>query len=51
MMTNTPEEISKKLYFGVANLSDVFYVANLKNIKNLELNLFLSREQAEGYNF
>lgn len=51
MLTNTPEKISKKLYFGVANLSDMFYGEKLKNIQNLELNLYLSREQVEGYNF
>jgi hypothetical protein len=51
MMANTSEEISKKLYFGVANLADMFYIDHLKNIKNLEAYLYLSREQVEGYKF
>ncbi len=51
MLLNTPEVISKKIYFWVANLKDMFYVENLRKIKDLEINLFLSREEVSGYNF
>jgi rubredoxin/ferredoxin-NADP reductase len=51
MCMNTPWEVSKKLYFWVANFKDMFYVDNIKKIANLESNFYLSREQVEGYNF
>jgi rubredoxin/NAD(P)H-flavin reductase/DMSO/TMAO reductase YedYZ heme-binding membrane subunit len=51
MLLNTWENVSKKIYFWVANLKDMFYVENLKKFKNLEINLFLSREEVEWYNF
>jgi NAD(P)H-flavin reductase/rubredoxin len=51
MLLNTSVEINKKLYFWAANLKDLFYIDKLKEIKNLELNIYLSREQVEWYNF
>lgn len=51
MLLNTKEEVEKKLYFWVAMQKDLFYIDNLKNIKNLELKLYISREQIEWYNY
>lgn len=51
MLLNTPENVSKKLYFWVANLKDMFYQDNFQQFKNLEVKLYLSREEIKGYNF
>lgn len=51
MILNTPEEVSKKIFFWVANKTDMFYEEELKKFKNLEINLYLSREEIEWYNF
>lgn len=51
MLLNTPENISKKLYFWVATKTDLFYVEKLKNIKNLELKICVSREEVEFCHF
>ena len=51
MILNTPEKVSKKIFFWVANKADMFYEEELKKFKNLEINLYLSREEIEWYNF
>lgn len=51
MILNTQENISKKLYFWVATKKDLFYEKKLKEFKNLEINLFLSKEEIDWYNF
>lgn len=51
MLLNTPGEVSKKLYFWVANLKDMFYQEKFKQFQNLEVKLYLSREEVEWYHF
>lgn len=51
MLLNTPENLNKKLYFWVAKESDLFYLENLAKIKNLEIKIYLSKEEIKWYNF
>lgn len=51
MLLNTPENLNKKLYFWVAKESDLFYLENLGKIKNLEIKIYLSKEEIKWYNF
>jgi len=51
MLLNTCENISKKLYFWVEMRKDLFYLDKLKNIKNLEIILYLSKEEIEWFRF
>lgn len=51
MIITTPEEVQKKLYFWVPKKKDLFYIDKLKKVKNLEINLYLSKEEVRGYNF
>lgn len=51
MILNLPENIKKTLYFWVSNLKDLFYIDKLEKIKNLKLNIYLSKEEVEWYNF
>lgn len=51
MLLHTPENVSKKLYFWVAHLKDMFYQDTFQQFKNLEVKLYLSREEVEWYNF
>jgi rubredoxin/ferredoxin-NADP reductase/DMSO/TMAO reductase YedYZ heme-binding membrane subunit len=43
--------LCNKLYFWVRWKSDVFYEEILKSFPNLEVNIFLSKEEVEWYNF
>ncbi|EKE28163.1 MAG: hypothetical protein ACD_3C00086G0007 [uncultured bacterium (gcode 4)] len=51
MLINTEEDVMKKLYFWVSKASDLFYTDELKQFKNLEINIFLSKEETKGYNY
>ncbi len=51
MINSTSPDVNKRLYFWVSKKRDMFYEEKLKKIKNLEVNLYLSREEARGYNF
>jgi rubredoxin/ferredoxin-NADP reductase len=51
MILNTPENVFKRLYFWVSNKADLFYIDKLKEIKNLELKIFVSREEVPGCHF
>lgn len=51
MLLNTNENIKKELYFWVATQKDLFYIEELSKIKNLKLNIFLSREKVDWYNY
>lgn len=51
MLLNTPENISKKLYFWVAKFVDLFYIEKLKKIKNLEIKTCISQEEVEFCHF
>ncbi len=51
MISNTPENVSKKLYFWVATASDLFYLDNLRKFKNLEIKSCTSKEEVEGCHF
>lgn len=51
MILNTPENISKKLYFWVATKKDMFYEDKLRECKNIEIHLFLSKEEISWYHF
>jgi hypothetical protein len=37
----------KSLYFSVSKKEDLFYVDNLKSIKNLDLHIHVTRENIE----
>ena len=43
--------IEKELYFWVQKKSDLFYLAELKNIPNLKVHIFISRERVKWYNY
>lgn len=51
MMINTFPEVEKELYFGVAMKRDIFYEDKLKEIENLKVNIYLSKEEARWYNY
>lgn len=51
MMESLPSEVSKVLYFGVEKSSDIFYQKELSLIENLEVHIFLSREENPQYHF
>jgi hypothetical protein len=45
MVSNLPSNIDKKLYFSISTLSDVFYQKELASIKNLYLNIHITKEK------
>ncbi len=47
MLLKTPSDIPKKLYFWVAYEKDLFYIENLKQFQNLEIKLYVSREEVK----
>ena len=51
MIKTLPKEVSKVLYFWVEKSSDIFYQKELSWIENLEVHIFLSREEHPLYNF
>lgn len=51
MLINTFPEVQKELYFWVAMKRDIFYEENLRKIPNLKVNIYLSKEEARGYNY
>jgi len=51
MLLSLSDDIEKELYFWVAYKKDLFYFDKLSLIKNLKINIYLSREDVEWYNF
>ncbi len=51
MIRTLPENIQKSLHFSVSTQSDLFYVEELRAIKNLNLHIYVSREEVVGCNF
>lgn len=51
MLLSLSDDIEKELYFWVAYIKDLFYLDKLSLIKNLKVNIYLSRENVEWYNF
>lgn len=51
MLHTLPENIQKSLYFSVSNQRDLFYVEELRAIKNLDLHICVSREVVDGCEF
>lgn len=51
MILNTPENVSKKLYFWVSSFWDLFYLDNLRKFKNLEIKTCTSKEEIEWCHF
>lgn len=49
MLNSLDEKVVKKLYFWVSSFKDLFFIKELKKIKNLEINVFLSREDIKSY--
>lgn len=52
-MINNPniKNCKKYLHFWVANQNDLFYLDELKKIENLEINIYLSKENINIYNY
>lgn len=51
MLISLNNDIKKILYFWVRTKKDLFYIEKLKNIKNLELKIYLSKQEDSLYNF
>ncbi|MBX9809616.1 rubredoxin [Candidatus Gracilibacteria bacterium] len=49
MMLSLAPETQKILYFSVATEGELFYIDKLKNIKNLDLHIHITRENIDGY--
>lgn len=49
MMLSLAPETQKILYFSVATEWELFYIDKLKNIKNLDLHIHITRENIDGY--
>ncbi len=50
-MLNNSKEVEKTLFFWVQKESDLFYINKLEKIKKLNLEIFLSREENNKYNY
>lgn len=51
MLLHTADDIPKQVFFGGAFLKDMFYIEELKKFKNVQLHLYLSKEDVEWYHY
>jgi len=51
MMRNNKYSTKNYLFFWVQKYKDLFYLDEIKNIKNLKTKIFLSREKKEGFEY
>ena len=49
MIRMLDEWVKKSLYFSVATTSELFYIDKLKQIRNLDLHIHVTREEVEWY--
>lgn len=49
MILSHVEDAKKTLYFSVAKTSELFYIEKLKEIKNLDLHIHVTREDGHEY--
>ena len=51
MLRSLPDTIQRSLYFSVSTQADLFYVEELRALKNLDLHICVSREEVAGCEF
>jgi NAD(P)H-flavin reductase len=49
MMVSGSLDVTRTLYFSVAKVSELFYIEKLKEIKNLDLHIHVTREDDHEY--
>ena len=49
MILALPSNAKKSLYFSVATMAELFYIDKLKEIKNLDLHVHVTREDDHEY--
>ena len=51
MMASNSYSVDNTLFFWASTQADLFYVDQLKNIKNLKTEFFISKEEVKGYHY
>jgi len=50
-MMRSAWDVDKELHFGVRTQKDLFYLEELAHIPRLNVHIYLSHEEVEGYTF